>query len=1207
MEQQKPRRERSRLLKSGLKSVWKHKLFTILMAVLIFLSGTTYTLLNSAQRSFTSSYNNVVNNGMMHEYVVKENFKADSTSTIKEKFASGNKDINKANAEAIAGTTNSIDVLYTLTGDYAKQVKSGTSTTTITKTIDFTLTADGNFDKEWEQISKQIDDYKSYLIYSTEKGLTDLFISDLRKDYKDELIVGDTKSLSVSFDQKAFNIVRYKNDTEVNKMYIYDGTEQFTTPLTDAQMERYLKQRLLDDGIDPATVTIDNTKGFKVFAKDSTGGSISVIDPSSYQAIISPAYANSNGKHSISPEKLTNLFNAHPDALKSWTSESQPVPTVLKDAGIDKSHVVWIDQTPFIIIGIGTTPDYLYPIVDQQHPVVNVKDQGILFVNNRGYERIFDGFRTNPREDYISLRFKPGVSESRKTQILKQIETKAHSKSGYPNTIKMVTSAFDKNDQLLLTQERVVFLQDLKKTIGSVSIATTTLLVVFVAAIVILVFQLLITIDRKILATQLALGYSKVRIAASKAVAALIIGIAPIFFGYLLGYGLQFWFIGHFDNYWTVPAFGTSFSWLSLLIILVLPVLGIWLLIFLVTLWVLQKPITSQLSAGGIVGSILLAKMVSSFKIVGVKGRYSVGLFAKNMFKLFLVAIASTISVGAITIGISSIGKSQQAYNATVKMNNYEFAVDLYSPTAQGGLYSVIKKDDLAPTGTPPYSPPAVLAGGTYDGTGAYNTGVQADQAHWHIPSFGDGVYGMAAAAKTHLSGASTYLKHMLQTKLFLDTDLGMNPWEIAEKLMPDNQKNTALNNEKELQKLAIDMGEDIKPLATGATDAEKKALVQRKWNVISKAISSNDGKMPYIISYGDVITDSSDETYTYLDTRINGESFKVFGVKDNTKMVNLGSDINKLKSYTGADIPILINHYISEKLNLDEGSTIDLSILNGYHRKENGKETIAQKARVVGITDGYDNKGLYTLQSKANEILGMNKNNGFNGIFTKSKNPAILQTLPLYSASGLWLGTDTIVGDWEAVLTDMLADANIWSPNDQANVASTASEFISKFSRTPFVGATSSVLWNEISKYTFRNISELSSFIINMIEIIAISLSVIFTVMIASLLLISNRKKIATLWTIGYRKREITRIFLTTYIIPMLLAIIIAIPVAISILFAMKVFIMNFGDILIPFQLVWYAPIVATLLVGTIFTLATVGTIMTQKQSKALAAFKGD
>jgi len=102
-------------------------------------------------------------------------------------------------------------------------------------------------------------------------------------------------------------------------------------------------------------------------------------------------------------------------------------------------------------------------------------------------------------------------------------------------------------------------------------------------------------------------------------------------------------------------------------------------------------------------------------------------LTAKNIFKLLLVSVASIISVVSLTVGISSIGKTEKAYNATVAMNKYEFAVDLYTPTAQGGSYDQIYAEDLYKPSSPTGVPAMV---NTYDANGNLDPTINGDKAH---------------------------------------------------------------------------------------------------------------------------------------------------------------------------------------------------------------------------------------------------------------------------------------------------------------------------------------------------------------------------------------------------------------------------------------------------------------------------------------------
>ena len=119
--------------------------------------------------------------------------------------------------------------------------------------------------------------------------------------------------------------------------------------------------------------------------------------------------------------------------------------------------------------------------------------------------------------------------------------------------------------------------------------------------------------------------------------------------------------------------------------------------------------------------------------------------------------------------------------------------------------------------------------------------------------------------------------------------------------------------------------------------------------------------------------------------------------------------------------------------------------------------------------------------------------------------------------------------------------------------------------------------------------------------------LSILFTIIISSLLIESNKKKIATLWSLGYTKKEVIKIFAGNYILPILFSIIFAIPISIAIFESIKVFVMHFGRILIPFGIVWWAPIVAILSISTIFIISTIISVMRLNSNHAIEAFKGD
>ncbi len=150
-------------------------------------------------------------------------------------------------------------------------------------------------------------------------------------------------------------------------------------------------------------------------------------------------------------------------------------------------------------------------------------------------------------------------------------------------------------------------------------------------------------------------------------------------------------------------------------------------------------------------------------------------------------------------------------------------------------------------------------------------------------------------------------------------------------------------------------------------------------------------------------------------------------------------------------------------------------------------------------------------------------------------------------------------------------------------------------------------VEWQKMNQLTFSSVSKLTSTLIDVIEGISIALSVVFTIIVISLIVRTNRKRIATLWTIGYRKSEIVKIFATNLIVPLILAFAVAAPVTVGLLAGLKEFIMHFGHILIPFELTAWIPFAVVALIAFVYMVATSISVRSLSSAGALEAFKED
>ena len=136
------------------------------------------------------------------------------------------------------------------------------------------------------------------------------------------------------------------------------------------------------------------------------------------------------------------------------------------------------------------------------------------------------------------------------------------------------------------------------------------------------------------------------------------------------------------------------------------------------------------------------------------------------------------------------------------------------------------------------------------------------------------------------------YLRYKLQTKMLLNYAVGgsanLNPWNIAQKLMPDNQRNIANDNEEQFKNVPTEIVKPTNPtnpngsFNTNYVNYFKQLMDYQK---IKKLY-------PYVISYQNVLTNMNDELYTYISTEYKFENelnkYHITGYNPNSKYLNI-------------------------------------------------------------------------------------------------------------------------------------------------------------------------------------------------------------------------------------------------------------------------------------------------------------------------------
>ncbi len=1096
-----------------------------------------------------------------------------------------------------------------------------------------------------------------------------LFVKDTKEKYGKYLAKDGIKSIETIYINSGTNQYKVINTSddkeEVDKLVIFKGQSPQDAMTMDEMKKMFLgyigKDKALNDLYKQNPENIQSSKEYKIVFDNGFGTTASFTDPTAYQAAITDGYAK---EHNIEPIPRNKLEAFKKEIIKAGINIKK-INAVFEMPKF-KKYVQKIDQTPYIITGIGTTPDFSFPIINQQNPLPNTKTQALMFTNDHGYRRIEDAFRGNQRENYLAYRFAKGVSADDKKMVLRGITEISKQHMSWGNNLNPVSGVFDTNERVILAPQRIAFLRKLKQSITTIAFLTTALLGILTGFIILMVIKKQISSKRKILGTLLANGYSKNEIAWSMTTIALIIVLVPATLGYIVGHFMQGIFINMFTNYWTLPIYNHSFSWPTLILVVGLPLIGVILFAYVASRLALKGSLISILSdsqsktAGWITSQVL-----RPLAWVGIKSKITISLFTSNLSKMLLVLVTTTIAMVAGGVAFSIMGRFNYAQKVSNDKVGYSFKVDMASPTYEGGLMRRINPDEFGTQG----GNWTASAGNNYknifveektNSSGNNPTKMKRlsnPGSYFHIPTSDD----------LNEKDKVDYLRNRLQFKSLLNFKISgnLNPWKAALSSMPENQRNIADMKEKEFVKaLSVWAKEPNTPSILKVTPAEWEkiaglngfltkathndyefepaAIYDSKlnggptWELYKKFLfyglkeqilrynnkKQQEYHLPYFISYNNITTDNNDEVYTHLDINFKGKNISgheevvnttITGINPKTKMVKFDKGLlDRFKEFhynvtrdNEQVIPIIVNTYFQKAYNVNEGDVIDIDIKNRADRFHSNKQYKAH-AMVIGIQESYDGPKLYTTQSIANAKLGwvdpIQNKAAFNGVYTTSANPMIFQNISLYSPSGIYPGTDIIKTSNKKLTTSIEKLVKNDYPNPKAaDVAS----YLNVYSNSPYISTFSSANWAAMSRYAFKNILDLSGKLIWMVEVIAIFIAILFVAIIASMIISDNKKFISTMKVLGYRNKEIRRMFFRSLIPAIILGLLIAIPITIGALFAIKAIIISFGAILVPISMVGWELLITFLLITFAFAIIYYVSMRKLGNEETLEAFK--
>ncbi|QKT05733.1 ABC transporter permease [Mycoplasma sp. OR1901] len=742
--------------------------------------------------------------------------------------------------------------------------------------------------------------------------------------------------------------------------------------------------------------------------------------PSSYLAKVNYAFLSRNNK-----EIYNGLIPKDPIELLELV-ETLP-----------EKYLLNINGSKYIIVGDDITFDYLYPIQDENNIQLNVEDQAIVYVNDKGFDRIRKANAGNLVKEYLTIRNDVKLSGLSHNELKKELETFVQSK--IDNTVEL-QRVFLYNELDPINPERSIRITAIELIINSVSRVSTILLVILITLVVVSVVFIIkryISNKNKVIGILVSQGYTSLEISASMVVFAFFTIFTGNLLGYLTGFMMQSVSLKILQNYWTIPIETLDFSPVSLIVNIVVPLIAMSLLIITISLRSLRYKSIDLMS--GIVElntGEFYKKYISLFKGRSVKTKFGASLVINSFWKLLSFGVSVVLASITTTFGFATFGVFEKSIQNTYKNRSYNYKFDLLSPTDQGGPINSIDPQNI---GNNIYVPV-----GDVKEINSYNADYFKPGISQEININKDGI-----DKNGNPHPFDGHLITQFSVNISVDSAISINPFEVVYNSLPDSQKSRVIKshdsvgyalmltqenvvfkekvNKNDTPKIDIDKTREngvnnFFLYVPDNNDVIKGKFYFMRWNESEKNYSHENittskhrdeyrqflvdayNKMykinknfDFMVSFNGIYLDKRfDETYTYVDSILDEEKIKLYGYKEDSKQIkiidqnnkNLLVDINKVYETRGRDvtkpIPLIINYVSKGKYKLNVGDIIDLEVLNRTDRYsyklnellgvEVEKPNNSYKFEVIAINPTYINNEFIIPKRAADEITGISK-----------------------------------------------------------------------------------------------------------------------------------------------------------------------------------------------------------------------------------------
>ncbi|EDX53081.1 FtsX-like permease family protein [Ureaplasma urealyticum] len=813
------------LIKNVYRYLLKSKASFIGLCLLLFVSIFSFSMLTNLSKTLTRSYTNLVNKQKLHDITVNESYIEDQKSVKQAQF-------NKLLGE--------LKLFYALQGlnfDWTRSnslIVNSTKDDITYKIVEYSTNKQINtFDEQTIKrlVANSFFDVDLYSILNNAKA--DVIDLIKTKNFNTNLIVNNLKELE---DNPKINLVKLNkvdnydvSNSQQARLYllkniVYGAWPSKTNSLYTSFKKAY-EYSLEDKNYDPlvGNVKLNNKTNFDALeAKKistqfilmlypskkgiSLNGNVNTVvkghritfsfEPagipipvyfdvkSAYTLVGLDAFLSSHNKQKYPMDLWQKALVEHQDqkSFEKWFNS------------LDEKYIVHIDNTPYLILDSGITPDFMYPIISFTSVIPNPKKEGLVYANLNGYARIHDAFRSNPAEKNLQIRITNQKHEAVDINTLKKItkdlndRIKKESIMNWPTSLDAAYLKDDTNNHITPSPLRLVFIDKITSTIQTFSILITLFILVLAVFVVVIIINRFLAQNKINIGISIANGVARWKIILSFGFIGLIPCVVGGLCGYLVAYFTQNLAVSIFSGYWLIPTALEGFDFGALITVIVFPFLLFFALIAILGYWSVRKPPINLMRG---TETFKISKIVHviklPFKYMSGFNKYLITLSFSSITRIIIFSIMIALSFGSIMFLTGTRGKIKQTTDATLQTKKYRYGIDLITPTDQGGQYISLSTNQIGST---------LSDENNHELTQKYESSDYKDFINSPLFKNLQNLKLIGAKDDQRRTYDINYIANAFQVKQFLDFNFGFgdinsgsssNPWSITKSLIPEN------------------------------------------------------------------------------------------------------------------------------------------------------------------------------------------------------------------------------------------------------------------------------------------------------------------------------------------------------------------------------------------------------------------------------------